>query len=90
MMIAVLIPLLGYIYVKKSSDNAVVMPRHYIYDSVDVKTKNGKEFIDTVWHKVGDFSFTNQVGQQVGWADMMESFSGRQNRFPLLFHQLIG
>jgi protein SCO1/2 len=72
MMIAVLIPILGYIYVKRSSDNAVTMPRHYIYDSVEVKTKNGKEYIDTVWHKVGDFSFTNQVGQQVGWAEMME------------------
>lgn len=69
-MIALLIPLIGYFIVKKSSENAVQMPRHYLPDSVVTTTKNGKKVTDTVWHKMPEFSFTNQLGQQVGWEDI--------------------
>jgi protein SCO1/2 len=70
LMIAVLIPLLGYIYVKTYSDRAVVMPRHYLPDSVINRTKNGKEYTDTLWHQVADFNLTNQLGQTISWKDM--------------------
>jgi len=69
-MIALLIPLISYFLLKKATDNAVVMPRHYIYDSVSSKTINGKKVEDTIWHTLPPFSLTNQLGQKVGWEDM--------------------
>src|SRR5215210_4405051 len=70
LMIAVLIPLVGYLYVKTYSDRAVVMPRHFLPDSFITVTKNGKLYTDTIWHKVSDFNLTNQLGKQVSWKDM--------------------
>lgn len=71
LLIAIAVPLIGYIYVKRSSDRAVVMPRHYIYDSVSTATRNGKEYTDTAWHTVSDFRLTNQLGQEVSMKDMV-------------------
>lgn len=70
LLVALCVPLLGYFIVKGVSTDAAAMPRHYIYDSVITKTVNGKLVEDTVWHKLPDFSFTNQVGRQVGWQDL--------------------
>lgn len=72
LLIAILIPLVGYIYVKRSSANAVVMPRHYIYDSTTIVTKNGKEYEDTVWHRLGNFTLVNQMGDSVSLNDITE------------------
>jgi protein SCO1 len=68
--IALCIPLLGYFIVKEMSKEAVVLPRHYIYDSVINQTVNGKLTTDTVWHQLPDFRFTNQLGRPVGWQDL--------------------
>lgn len=65
-----MLPVLGYFLGKKFSYEAVVMPRHYIYDSVTEKTVNGKKIIDTVWHKLPEIQLTNQLGQKVSWKDM--------------------
>ena len=46
------------------------MPRHYLPDTVITKTKSGKQYTDTVWHQLPDFSFTNQLGNKVSWKDM--------------------
>ena len=64
------IPLIAYFSLKKFTDRDVAMPRHYIPDSTIMVTKNGKQYVDTVWHKVADFELTNQMGQKVGWKDM--------------------
>lgn len=69
-LLAVFLPLIGYIWLKKSSDSAVAMPRHYIPDSILTTIKNGKEYSDTVWHKIPDFTLTNQLGNKVSWKDM--------------------
>jgi protein SCO1/2 len=69
-LIALLLPLVGYFTVKSISKESVVMPRRYIYDSTITKTVDGKQVIDTAWHKMPPFSLTNQLGQQVGWEDM--------------------
>ena len=69
-MLALLLPLVAYFIVKKYSDTAVVMPRHYLPDSIITTTKNGKLQTDTTWHQVADFSLTNQLGQQVSLADL--------------------
>ena len=69
-MLALLLPLVAYFIVKKYSDTAVVMPRHYLPDSIITTTKNGKLQTDTIWHQVADFSLMNQLGQQVSFADL--------------------
>jgi protein SCO1/2 len=69
-MLALLLPLIAYFIVKKYSETAVIMPRHYIYDSVVNNIKKGKQYSDTIWHQVADFSLTNQLGQQVSFADL--------------------
>jgi protein SCO1/2 len=72
-LLALLIPIAGYLVMKNVSRNIQVMPRHYIYDSVVMKTRNGKDFEDTVWHKIPNFSLTNQLGQQV----TLDSLAGK-------------
>ncbi len=70
LLIALVLPLTGYFIVKSLSVNAVIMPRHYIYDSVINKVEKGKQISDTLWHKIPDFTLTNQLGQKVGWNDI--------------------
>lgn len=67
MMLAMLLPLIAYFIVKRKSENAVGMPSHYLPDSVVTVTKNGKRVMDTAWHRVADFSLTNQEGKKVSW-----------------------
>ena len=70
LVIALILPIAGYFYLKAKTSNNVVVPRHYIYDSVVEKTKDGKLTTDTIWHTLPDFSLTNQLGRQVGWGDL--------------------
>ena len=69
-MLAALLPLIGYFIVKHYSDTAIVMPRHYLADSVISSTRDGKLFSDTVWHKVPDFTLINQLGRRVSLRDI--------------------
>lgn len=64
-MLALLLPLLAYFYVKGKSEKAIAMPRHYLPDSVVTVTKKGKRVEDTAWHRVADFSLLNQEGKNV-------------------------
>lgn len=59
-----------YIYTKsKPSKPEVILP-HYGIDSVVSKHVDGKEVLDTIWHQVPDFKFTNQEGKTVTMANM--------------------
>ena len=69
-MVAILLPLSGYLLVSYYSSRAVQMPRRYFYDSVNVSQKGGKFSYDTVWHQVENLHFTNQLGQQVSLDDL--------------------
>lgn len=47
------------------------MPRRYFTpERVDVIEKNGKTVTDTVWHKVKNIQFTNQLGKKVSLYDL--------------------
>ena len=63
-------PIAGYLAVKMLSKNAVIMPRKYFFDSVATIKKNGKISTDTIWHKVKNIKFTNQLGTQVSLDDL--------------------
>ncbi|HEU0064253.1 MAG TPA: SCO family protein [Flavisolibacter sp.] len=71
-LMAVILPLTGYFLLKRASDKAVVLPKHYIFDSVSTTTKNGKAYTDTIWHKLPDITMTNQLGQHVSWNDLKD------------------
>ncbi|MFZ4056648.1 MAG: SCO family protein [Ferruginibacter sp.] len=65
LMLAILLPITGYMLVKFYSKDAVLLPSRYFYDSVIVSEKNGRKTSDTIWHKVTGPTFTNQLGKQV-------------------------
>ena len=68
-LIALVIPLVAYFAMR--TVQPVTLPHRIFFDSVTTKIEKGKEVIDTVWSRVPDFSFTNQMGQKVSWKDMM-------------------
>jgi protein SCO1/2 len=71
LLLAILLPAAGYLLVKYYSKDAVHMPRRYFApDSVVVTVKNGKATTDTIWHKVRNIQFTNQLGQHVSLDDL--------------------
>ena len=69
-LLAAFLPLVCYFIVKKYSDTAIVMPHHYFPDSTTTRTVRGKQVEDTVWHKLPEFSLTNQSGEQVSFGDL--------------------
>ena len=69
-LLALLLPLIAYFIVKRSSDNVVIMPPHYLLDSVITRTERGKEVSDSVWHKIPDFKLVNQLADTVSWSDL--------------------
>lgn len=73
LMLAILLPMTGYLLVKHYSEAAVQMPRRYFFDSVATVEKNGKISIDTIWHKVKNITLTNQLGKVVD----LDSLNGK-------------
>lgn len=71
LMLVIVMPFAGYFIVKYYSETAVHMPgRYFLPDSVIVKEKNGKTVTDTIWHKVKNIEFTNQLGKKVSLDDL--------------------
>lgn len=70
LLVALVLPLGSYFFMKYYSDAHIKVPPHYIADSVVTKMVNGKEISETFWHKMPDYSFTNQLGNEVSWKDM--------------------
>lgn len=66
LLIAITLPMAGYLLVKHYSKDAVHMPVHYFFDSVSVN--NGQP--DTAWHHVQSIEFTNQFGEKVSLNDL--------------------
>lgn len=69
-MLAVLVPLAGYLIVDHYSKDVVPIPRYYIPEKVDTIVNNGTATYDTTFHVVKDFSFINQMGQRVSLKDL--------------------
>lgn len=63
--LAILVPLLSYLFVKKASEEAIDMPHHYLPDSVVTSVVDGRRTIDTAWHTVADIRLVNQLGDTV-------------------------
>jgi len=71
LMLAMVMPFAGYYIVKYYSKEAVHMPgRYFTPERVVQSEKNGKTVTDTIWHKVKNIQFTNQLGKQVSLDDL--------------------
>jgi protein SCO1/2 len=70
LLLAILLPSIGYMLVNFYSKKAIQMPPRYFYDSVTVSDKNGKTATDIAWHHVSNMEFTNQFGKKVSFADL--------------------
>ena len=69
LVIALFIPVLCYLWLKSASDTAVIMPRHYLMDSVLESVVDGKQKTDTIWHTTKDIRLVNQEGDSVNLYD---------------------
>ncbi len=69
LVIALLIPVLCYLWLKSASENAVTMPRHYLLDTVIESVVNGKQKDDSIWHTTKDIRLVNQLGDTVNLYD---------------------
>lgn len=68
--LVIFIPVICYFIIKYYSERDLVMPRHYIADTVFVADKDGKKEFDTVWHTIPNFTLTNQLRQTVSLSDV--------------------
>ena len=68
--VAVFIPLIVYLILKSAGDKAVVVPNHYLPDSITTSVVNGKMTTDTLWHKVANIKLVNQLGDSVNLYDI--------------------
>lgn len=69
-LLAIMVPVISYLIVKRASDHSIGMPGRYYYDSVVSVIRDGKTIDDTIWHSVDDFKFQNQLGRTVSLADL--------------------
>jgi len=69
LILAVLVPLLSYFIIKQFS--IADIPKPVFADTTISKTVNGKIINETIWHKVPDFTLTNQNGEKVSLHDMV-------------------
>lgn len=68
--IALLLPVICYFIIKTLSDDAIHMPRRYYYDQVLNTEKDGKARSDTQWHRVRNFTLTDQLGRRFSLNDL--------------------
>lgn len=68
--IALIIPITGYLVLRFASDRNIHMPKHYILDSVVTHEVNGKMERDSIWHTVQDIKLVNQLGDTVHLYDL--------------------
>ncbi|RFM30380.1 SCO family protein [Deminuibacter soli] len=68
--IAIFIPLFSYLCVRYVSQDAVIIPRHYLLDTVVEKVKDGKLTTDSIWHTTQDIRLVNQLGDTVNLYDI--------------------
>jgi protein SCO1/2 len=69
-LLAVMVPVIGYLLMKRASDQAIGMPGRFYYDSITTVIRDGKTLTDTNWHSVNDFKFQNQLDRTVSLGDL--------------------
>jgi protein SCO1/2 len=65
MAVAFLLPLSFYFIARLLSKDKIHMPKFYGVERVEDRVKEGKTISDTIYHKVGNISLTNQLGDLI-------------------------
>ncbi|MGI8950613.1 MAG: SCO family protein [Chitinophagaceae bacterium] len=68
--IALIIPLICYYILKYESNEAVVLPRKYLLDSLVTTVKDGRQTTDSIWHTTANIRLVNQLGDTVNLYDI--------------------
>ena len=71
LVLVILVPLTAYYIIKQLSKDAIHIPQPIYEDTTISKVINGKITKETIWHKIPDFTLTNQDGMQVSLHDMV-------------------
>jgi protein SCO1/2 len=69
LILAILIPLVSYFIIKQFS--IADIPQPVFADTTISRTIKGKIVNETIWHKIPDFTLTNQNGEKVSLHDMV-------------------
>ncbi|HET6768533.1 MAG TPA: SCO family protein [Chitinophagaceae bacterium] len=72
LILAVLLPLVSYFIIKQFSAGALDIPQPVFSDTTISKVVNGKIQNETIWHRLPDFTLTNQDGKQVSLHEMVK------------------
>ncbi len=72
LILAVLLPLVSYFIIKQFSVGALDIPQPVFSDTTISRVVNGKIKNETIWHKLPDFTLTNQDGKQVSLHEMVK------------------
>lgn len=70
LVLALIIPLICYFIVKMVSERTARVPPKFFPDTVIIDTIKGKLHTDTQWHRIPDFTFTNQLGRRVSLSEL--------------------
>ncbi len=68
--LVIFIPVICYFIIKYYSERDLVMPRHFIADTIFVADRDGKKEFDTIWHTIPNFTLTNQLRKTVSLSDV--------------------
>ena len=68
--LTILVPISCYLILKYFSDGVVTVPRKLLLDEVVEKEQNGKTTYDSLWHKTGNITLVNQLGDTVSLYDI--------------------
>ena len=71
LILALLLPLTAYFIMKQLSTDAIHIPQPVFKDTTISKVVNGKIENETIWHKLPDFTLTNQEGKKVSLHEMV-------------------
>jgi protein SCO1/2 len=71
LILALLLPLTAYFIMKQLSTDAIHIPQPVFKDTIISKVVNGKIENETIWHKLPDFTLTNQEGKKVSLHEMV-------------------
>jgi protein SCO1 len=72
LILAVLLPLVSYFIIRQFSGGALDIPQPVFSDTTVSKVVNGKIKNETIWHKLPDFTLTNQDGKHVSLHEMVK------------------
>lgn len=65
------LPVIGAFILYRISKKDLQMPRHYVVESIHGTYEKGKEHFDTVYHRLNNFSLTNQIGNTISREDLV-------------------